>query len=123
MVETRKMAVNITGLTPIEIDALRAFTTCLQEAFLRQVKEIALFGSKARGDSQVDSDMDVLVIVGQEDRTLRRKIIDVASAVSLEYDVLISPRVISQKRWQERQNFSLYQNIARDALPLLSEGN
>jgi hypothetical protein len=54
-------------------------------------------------------------------RDVRRGIIDIASDLSLEYDVLLSPRVISEQRWKARQGFSFYRNIARDALTVSIE--
>jgi hypothetical protein len=57
-----------------------------------------------------------MVIINKDDRLLRRGIIDIASDLSLEYGILLSPRVIGEQRWKTRQNFSLYRNITRDAV-------
>jgi predicted nucleotidyltransferase len=118
MAQAGKLDLKATSLSQAEAQALRAFVNQLQELFSQQVLQLALFGSKARGESGPDSDVDVLVIVDREDRSLRREIIDIASDLSLEYDVLLSPRVIGIQRWKARQNFMLYSNIARDALPI-----
>lgn len=118
MAETEKLDIKIAGLCKSEVQALQAFVSRLQKSFPHQVLQLSLFGSKARGESGPDSDLDVLVIVDHDDRALRRVIIDIASDISLEYDVLLSPRVVSAQRWKTRQGFSIYQNIARDALPI-----
>jgi predicted nucleotidyltransferase len=65
-------------------------------------------GSKTRGDSKQDSDIDVLVILTHEDRELRREILKQAARFSLKYDVLLSPRVIGAERWEKMRGFSLY---------------
>jgi predicted nucleotidyltransferase len=122
MAKTRALVIKTARLNDNEKTALQVFTNRLQSNYAQQVQQISLFGSKARGDSSPDSDIDILVIVRQGDRTLRHEIIDIASEISLEFDVLISPRVISEKRWQTKQGFSLYRNITRDAL-LISESN
>ncbi len=48
---------------------------------------------------------------------------DVASDISLEYSVLIGPRVISPGSWEEmkRDRFSLYENVTREGIPLKLE--
>lgn len=121
MAETGRLALKAAALSHSEKQALQAFVNQLQQTYTRQIRQIALFGSKARGDSDADSDVDVLVIVKQDDRPLRREIIDMASDLSLEYDILLSPRVISEQRWTTRQDFSVYRNIARDALTISIE--
>ena len=110
-------------LTRIEQQALQDFVRYLRETNPEQVQRVALFGSKARGDSQRDSDIDILVILSQEDRPLRRIILKQAARISLAYDVLLSPRVIGAERWSQMRGFSLYSNVAREAAGLeLVEG-
>ncbi len=118
MAETRKLDIAVVPLSQPEKQALLKFASRLQRIYPHQILQVSLFGSKARGDSEADSDVDVLIIVNQDDRSLRRGIIDIASDLSLEYDILLSPRVISEQRWKTRQGFVLYQNIARDALTI-----
>ena len=118
MAETGKLDLSATTLRQAEERALKTFVGRIQESFPDQILQVSLFGSKARGESDADSDVDVLIIINQDNRSLRRDIIDIASDLSLEYDVLLSPRFISIQHWQARQGFSLYQNIARDALPI-----
>ena len=107
-----------TNLTPLEQQALQKFVNYLQKTVPDKVKAVALFGSKARGDSQSDSDTDVLVILAQEDRQLRRAILKQAARISLEYDVLLSPRVIGAERWEQMRGFALYRNVVHEATGL-----
>ena len=101
-----------------EQQALHKFVNYLQETIPDQIKILALFGSKVRGDSQQDSDIDVLVILAREDRQLRREILKQAARISLDYDLLLSPRVISAERWEQMRDFSLYRNVVREAAGL-----
>jgi predicted nucleotidyltransferase len=110
-------------LTALEQRALREFVEYLQKHLAKRVKHVALFGSKARGDSGRDSDIDVLVILRDEDRQLRREILVQAARLSLKYDVYLSPRVIGAERWEQMRGFSLYQNVQREATSLpVAEG-
>jgi uncharacterized protein len=118
MAQKGKLALKKEALSQSEAQALLAFTDQLQRAFPGQIHQVLLFGSKARGEAHADSDVDVLIITVCEDRSLRHAIIDLASDCSLEYNVLLSPRIISVQRWQDKQGFSFYRNIARDARPV-----
>ncbi len=112
------MVVKSVNLALPDQKALQEFVAYLHSSIPEKVEFIALFGSKARGDSQHDSDIDVLVILSNEDRELRRKILRQAARFSLEYDVLLSPRVIGLERWSKMRGFSLYQNVQREAAGL-----
>jgi predicted nucleotidyltransferase len=118
MVAGGRLAVKKMELAPSDQQALRAFVDYLQKSTSDQVEFMALFGSKVRGDSQKDSDIDVLVIISKEDRELRREILKRAARFSLEYDVLLSPRVIGAERWEKMRGFSLYKNVQQEAAGL-----
>ena len=63
-----------------------------------QLNQTLLFGSKARKEDDSDSDIDTLIIVNEESWQLRSTINKIGSHISLEYNVLIGPIVISQDR-------------------------
>ena len=106
------------NLTPSDQQVLQKFVTYLEASNPEKIEFVGLFGSKARGEDREDSDIDVLVILKQEDRKLRREILKQAARFSLEFDVLLSPRVIGLERWGQMRDFSLYRNIQQDAAGL-----
>jgi predicted nucleotidyltransferase len=112
----------IPHLTTQEHHAIESFISRLRERFPERILQTILFGSKARGDSQPWSDIDILIIVSEEDWPLRQEISTLAARVSLEHDVLIGPRVIGQERWErmKQRRFGLYQNIVAEGIPLTS---
>ena len=63
-----------------------------------QLNQTLLFGSKARKEDDSDLDIDTLIIVNEESWQLRSTINKIGSHISLEYNVLIGPIVISQDR-------------------------
>ncbi len=111
---------HVLALTSQEHEAITVFLSRLREKFPERVLKAILFGSKARGDSQAWSDIDLLILVREEDWSLRQAINTLAARVSLDYDVLIGPRVIGQQRWEKmkQQHFSLYHNIKEEGVPL-----
>lgn len=111
---------SIAHLTAKERQAIEVFVQWLHERFPGEILQVMLFGSKARGDSRPWSDIDVLIAVKEENWPLRREISTLAADVSLEYDVLIGPRVIGQERWErmKQHRFGLYQNVIAEGIPL-----
>ena len=110
-------------LSTKERKAVNDFLTRLRKGYPCRVSQTILFGSKAHGDSQPYSDIDILLVVDADDWRFRHAISDVASDVSLDFGVLIGPRVIGKARWEEmaRERFSLYENVAREGIPLTLE--
>lgn len=111
-----------TYLTKQELQALGAFVNRIQQRFDGLIISAILFGSHARGEADADSDVDVLVVIDEEDYRVRKEIRYLAAEVWLEYGLFLSTRVWSRSHWcklQERQT-SLYRNIQRDGIDLLS---
>lgn len=95
-------------LTRKERIALKAYQDYLLEKLPDQIERIVLFGSKARGDSQRDSDVDLLVNVngppieglGSLD-TRWRAIVEPTFDFLMDYGVYISPTVMHVERVKE----------------------
>jgi predicted nucleotidyltransferase len=107
-------------LQPNEQRAVTQFLELLRCHHAERVQHVILYGSKVRGDSRAWSDIDILIVVDRDDWRLSHAISDLAADVSLEYDVLIGPRVIGQERWErmKQRRFGLYQNVAAEGSPL-----
>lgn len=65
------------------------------------VREVVAFGSRVRGDSHPDSDLDVLVIVDEKNNSIRAKASDCAWEVGFESDVVIQSLVRTSEEWYE----------------------
>ena len=71
--------------------------------------DLILFGSRARGDAEPDSDFDILVIVHEKNPMIRRKVRDCAWEVGFESDVVIQSLVRSKAEVDEGpEKFSLF---------------
>ena len=85
---------------PSEVDrraALEAFVRRLRRDLPASIVDLRLFGSEARGTSAPDSDIDVLVVVRPDDQyaALETRVVDIAFDVNLEFNVFISPSVVT----------------------------
>ena len=82
---------NLKHLTENEKAALRELVERLQERYGPNLVTVKLFGSKARGDFGVDSDVDVLVVVQTaDDWGAQREISGIGFEIDLKYNVLLS---------------------------------
>ena len=65
------------------------------------VHRIIMFGSRARGDAEPDSDMDVLVILnGPNTAKARKHISDCAWEAGFEHGLVVSPVVVTRQAWE-----------------------
>ena len=79
--------------------ALHEYADKLHKLGPENIEKIILFGSKARGDAQQDSDIDILVVVKDGGRELKNKITDIAFDIILKYNVDIEPAVFNSEEW------------------------
>ena len=101
--------------TPIE-----KFNHLLNLTLNQELVSTILFGSVARGTDTLESDIDILVIVTEDNLEIRDKIIECVFVVNLEFDVLISPIIISNKNYGNSlfQETLLYRNIQAEGVML-----
>lgn len=101
-----------------ERKALTAYRRALLRNLGGQIRKLIVYGSRARGDAAPDADLDVAVIVEGKDRRtpegwrpapfsdpLWQAIVDLASDVSLQYAIYISPIVLTEDRLEESSAF------------------
>jgi predicted nucleotidyltransferase len=103
--------------------ALQAFIVQLRQRHGTGLRRVVLFGSKARGDFDDESDLDVLVVVrtpGGEFCPLWQQIADIAWKVEFEYGVVLTTIIRSpaEYRQMQRDNLLLFRNIDRDGVVL-----
>ncbi len=82
----------------VEQKILDAFTSLMNKK--RSVQRIELFGSRARGDADPDSDMDVLVIVDDLSPELEDYISECAWEAGFEYGIVLVPVVFTRDEWE-----------------------
>jgi uncharacterized protein len=84
-----------------------------------RLARLVLFGSQARGDAALDSDIDVMVVlrgaVNASDEI--RRTAPFFSAVSLRNDVLVTPVYVSEGRFRD-ENSPLLLNVRREGVPV-----
>ncbi len=83
-----------------------------------QTREIYLYGSRARGDEEPDSDYDVLIVVEEESRELEDRILDVAVELLDRYDAFISPMLATSEKFDYFKEVGLYREVLKVGIRL-----
>ncbi len=95
----------------------------LRDKFLQRFSdaEIIIYGSKARGDDEKYSDIDLLILVGSlVDRKLKEEITEILYDIELKYDVVFGVIVENRDFWNSplANAMPLHWNIDRDGVLL-----
>jgi predicted nucleotidyltransferase len=104
-------------MNDLENQVLGRFKSLLKERL--PVFEIILFGSRARGDADALSDMDVVVILdGDADDRSRGMISDCAWEAGFEAGIVVVPIVFPRTEWESdaARNSLLGKAVAREGL-------
>jgi len=81
------------------------------------VSKVILFGSKARGQGDIYSDIDILVIMSCPVTTQVRGVVsDKLAEINLQNDVLLSSVVVFEKDWSDGliRYMPIYTEVQRD---------
>ena len=100
--------------------AVKTATKMLETRF--PVVKVILFGSKARGDHDEHSDIDLLVIASRLLHWKEEKaIVEALFDIGMEYDVIFSPLFTFSDEWEKGifKEFPVYQEISQDGAMIL----
>jgi predicted nucleotidyltransferase len=106
-------------LNEIEKKAIDELIEKLKEIYGENLVKVILYGSKARGDQTDDSDIDIMVVLGDcvDIKKERFKIYDIVWSVCYIYDLLISV-IIKSKSDYEKFDTGLLRNIKNEGIEL-----
>lgn len=98
------------------------FKSRLSYDVLRHLKQLILFGSRARGEGTVDSDLDLVALVDEKNPEIENKLSDAAYSVMWDHDFrpIISLKVFAESRFRSaaEKGYSFYRNVERDGIVL-----
>lgn len=85
-----------------------------------KLETVVLYGSYARGDYDDDSDIDIMVrVICTRDQleNYRHILSDVASGLSLEYNVMVSVSVVDTETFHRyRRHLPYFENVEREGI-------
>ena len=84
------------------------------------LRNVILYGSCARGDFSIDSDIDIMVLLDipqEEISKARKQIIDITDKLDLDYDVVLAPVIQNYHLFQQYIPASkYYQNVQKEGV-------
>lgn len=101
---------------------LKPFIQDIKKIYGGNLKYIILFGSYARNEQTIDSDVDIFVIVDLDTAFLKKKdndLYDASYEITLSSGISVNPMAVSQKqfdKWKSVHPF--YRNICKDGVVL-----
>jgi predicted nucleotidyltransferase len=104
---------------PVEIKNLLAeFKQGLARIYGDHLKAVVLFGSYARGDYRESSDLDVMIVLDTYKRYWDELVrsAELASDLSLKYDVTVSRTIMTEEQWQ-KGDLPVLRNIRAEGVP------
>ena len=109
------------NLTAEEQAWLNEYRHELLERFLGNVEDVVIFGSKARGDDGPDSDVDVLLVLREGGRQIKKDARLLGHRLAAGSDVVASILVYTNSEWEERAKGGspLYRAVMRDGIHVL----
>lgn len=78
-----------------------ALLKALRSRYPTSVRNVMLFGSKARGDSNPESDIDLLIVLEDYSWFLEKEITRLSTEMDDAYDVVLSDHVIDIKQFSK----------------------
>ena len=98
------------------------FKRRLPSEMLRQVKQLIVFGSRVRGDTTEDSDLDMIALVNEKKPNIEKRLEDIAYQVMEDYDFkpIISLKVFEESQFYNAINkgFSFYRHVKEEGVAI-----
>src|SRR5258707_3836586 len=95
-----------------------AYREALSKKHPGAIQEILIYGSKARGQAHAESDVDVILIVKNDAKALKRELRRIGYLLAAKTEVLPSILAYTHAEWggRERSRSSFCKALERDAV-------
>lgn len=90
----------------------------IREQLGKHLKQVILFGSRARGDYVADSDYDLLAVVDSVSPEIKEIVDKVAGEFLFQYNTVFSILPISEEKYRKKTYEPLLLNIRKEGISL-----
>lgn len=109
------------------LPCLEPFLQDIRELYGNDLKQVILFGSYARKEQTVDSDINLFVIVEDNLDSLKKKdnaLYDASYELTLSSGVLVHPMAVSKTQFDKWKDvYPLYREVQKDGVVLYDADN
>jgi predicted nucleotidyltransferase len=108
------------NLTDKEIEALKKLKSSLKGFLGDRLVKFVLYGSRAKGDYDQESDIDIAIVVKGLSRELKNQILDKVAGIEFVYLTPLSTFVLSEEEFEhlKRRERRIALDIEREGIPL-----
>ncbi len=107
-------------------ERIKNITTEVNEELIKlfggKIERIILYGSYARGDFDLESDVDIMILLNcnqEEIKEKRKEISRIASRVGLRNDIMVSLLARNYDDYENQMKYQLfYQNIDKEGMKI-----
>lgn len=103
-----------------EKEVLSELKHAIMEICGKQLVRFVLYGSRARGDYDRESDIDIAIVVRGMTRELKRRIIDAVVEIEVKYLTPLSTLVLSEEDFEflKSRERRIALDIEREGIPI-----
>jgi predicted nucleotidyltransferase len=83
-----------------------------------RVRQVVLFGSRARGEGREYSDYDDVVVVDRRSADVREAILAIEVDLMNRYGSLVACLLRDEREWEASRRMPIGLNVAREGVPL-----
>ncbi len=107
-------------LSDKEMEVVKGFCADVRKALGDNVVSITLFGSRARGEGDDESDIDVLFILRATDSDVEDDIIKIAVDYMVDYNLVLAPATYTNKEWNRYKKLGSFfvDNVESEGIAL-----
>lgn len=97
---------------------INEFVKKVRQTFKDRVQRIILYGSRARGDADEESDYDFLVLFDSLEPQDKKIIDEISWEVSYKYNIVLTAQAIKDAEFSEDRYFYFYENVRKEGIEL-----
>lgn len=107
-------------IPPLIKNLLSQFAAKVRSRLGERVKEMVLYGSWARDEARIDSDVDIAILIDRKDLTVMKTVSEIAADLSLETDHFISTVVVESETHEKgrREGYPFHLRLEREGISL-----
>lgn len=104
------------------VNVTKAIVDAALKVMSKDLYKVILYGSCARGDNTVESDIDIMILLDcskEKMKEYRDLFLDESSRIGLEYDVLVAVVLRDKEDFTDKISYyPFYQNVEREGVEL-----
>ncbi|HAD04093.1 MAG: hypothetical protein A2091_11490 [Desulfuromonadales bacterium GWD2_61_12] len=105
-------------MNPADEPKIKYFSDNLRSRLGVELRQLILFGSRARGDWREGSDYDFVVILREKNRQMVERVRDTEVDFLNRYDELSASLIYDEAEWAQRKRLPIGVNVVREGINL-----